>query len=276
MALDLASQLMAATVEIEQQLPDGRHMIGAGFLIDDPTPDGRARTVLVTAAHVLNNMPGRQAHIGYRVQGASGSWRYAPQSLTIRSAGGPLWRRSPDHDVAVMAVVAPPQFAKAAIPLAWLADTPAFTHSGLNAGDELLVLGYPQGLSANTAGFPILRSGRVASPIDEPDQSPTFLLDFRVFPGNSGGPVFALNAPAADLSQPAPVVMGMLTQQVEMNNERLEIGIVTEAPFIRDTIEMLDKPSAAAPNAVVAAGPAPAADDASKDAAAWVGERVSD
>ena len=38
--------------------------------------------------------------------------------------------------------------------------------------------------------------------------------------------------------------MGILTQQVELNNERLEIGIVTEAPFIRDTLALLDKPKA--------------------------------
>ena len=49
MALDLSTQLMQATVQVEQQLPDGRHTIGTGFLISDPTPDGKPRTVLVTA-----------------------------------------------------------------------------------------------------------------------------------------------------------------------------------------------------------------------------------
>ena len=32
----------------------------------------------------------------------------------------------------------------------------------------------------------------------------------------------------------------MLTQQVELSGERLEIGIVTQASFIRETIAMLD------------------------------------
>ena len=55
----------------------------------------------------------------------------------------------------------------------------------------MMTLGFPRGLAANAAGFPILRAGRVASyPVAPARIFPTFLLDFSVFPGNSGGPVF--------------------------------------------------------------------------------------
>jgi S1-C subfamily serine protease len=284
MTMDLASHLMAATVEVEQQLPDGRHMIGTGFLIDDPAPDGRPRTVLVTAAHVLNKMPGAEAHLGYRIQGKDGAWRYDPKPVTIRAAKGePLWTRDPERDVAALEIKAPPEFAKAAIPLAWLADAETFERAAIGPGDEMLVLGYPQGLSADAAGFPILRSGRIASPVEASHVSPTFLLDFRVFPGNSGGPVFVapsrtpgVTAIGAGETKPAPVVMGMLTQQVELNNERLEIGIVTEAPFIRDALALLDqhKPELDTTTAVAVIDPTPAA--VTQDASAWVGTRVAD
>ena len=197
MSMDMASHLMAATVEVEQALPSGLHMIGTGFLVSDPAPDGRPRTILITAGHVLDKMPGAQAHIGYRTEGKDGAWRYDPQPLVIRAQGAPLWTRNPDRDVAAIEVTAPPEFARAAIPLAWLADGAAFSRSGLGPGDEMLVLGYPQGLSANSAGFPILRSGRIASPVDAATVSPTFLLDFHVFPGNSGGPVFMATSAAA-------------------------------------------------------------------------------
>jgi len=272
MSMDMTSQLMAATVEVEQPLADGRHMIGTGWLINDPAPDGRERTVLVTAGHVFDRMPGEVAHLGYRVQGADGGWRYDPEPLVIRAANRPLWTRNPDHDIAVIEVKAPPEFAKAAIPLAWLADGEAFSHAAVEPGQEMLVLGYPQGLSANPAGFPILRSGRVASPIEASSQEPTFLLDFRVFPGNSGGPVFMV----PNAGQAGPVVVGLLTQQVEMHDQRLEIGIVTEAPFVRDTLAMLDK---AAPGKTAPAAPATvakAAATATKDASAWVGDKVAD
>lgn len=249
MTVALPSDLIAATVQIEQVLPDGARTIGTGFLVSDPTPDGRPRTVLVTANHVLNNMPGVQAHIGYRLKDKAGAWAFDPEPLTIRnSSDKPLWRRHPSRDVAAIVVKAPAAFAKAAIPMAWLAGDETFTRYGVGPGDEMMVLGYPQGLSANAAGFPILRSGRVASPIDPSQVSPTFLLDFRVFPGNSGGPVFISDTsrrdPVSDQAAPAQFIAGILTQQVELNNEPLQIGIVTEAAFIRQTLTLLDGPAA--------------------------------
>ncbi len=80
---------------------------------------------------------------------------------------------------------------------------------------------------------------------------PTFLLDFSVFPGNSGGPVFmaqgARRRPGASETQEVQFIAGLLTQQVELSGERLEIGIVTHARYIREAIAMLDgvKPPAA-------------------------------
>jgi S1-C subfamily serine protease len=284
MSMDLASHLMAATVEVEQPLADGRHMVGTGFLVDDPTPDGRPRTVLVTAAHVLAKMPGTEAHLGYRIQGKDGVWRYDPKPVTIRAKGEPLWTRDPDRDVAAIEITAPPEFAKAAIPVAWLADEATFAKATIGPGDEMLVLGYPQGLSADSAGFPILRSGRIASPVEASGVSPTFLLDFRVFPGNSGGPVFTAPSAASDVSlasgatdaKPAPVVMGMLTQQVELNNERMEIGIVTEAPFIRDTLTLMDKHRKTPQPTAIVASTETTAGATTQDASAWVGTKVEE
>ena len=114
----------------------------------------------------------------------------------------------------------------------------------------MMALGFPRGLAANQAGFPILRSGRVASfPVAPAKVFPTFLLDFTVFPGNSGGPVFMSQAAhrrvgGADAGQDVQFIAGLLTQQVELNNERLEIGIVTHAKFIRETMALMDDPHA--------------------------------
>ena len=276
MALDLSTQLMQATVQVEQQLPDGRHTIGTGFLISDPTPDGKPRTVLVTARHVFDRMPGAAANIGFRVQGKDGGWTFKPQPVTIRSTGHEKFVHHPTRDVVAIAIEAPPEFARAAIPLAWLAGSDTFSKYGVGPGDEMMVLGYPQGLSANSAGFPILRSGRVASPIEADTVSPTFLLDFRVFPGNSGGPVFISQAdhrrPGADQSQDVQFIAGMLTQQVELNNVRLEIGIVTDAEFIRETIAELDgtQPPAAQPTQP------PATTATTREVSATVGHAVGD
>lgn len=273
MAIDLAVDLMHATVQLEQPLGDGTRTVGTGFLISDTGPDGRPRTVLVTANHVFSGMPGANARIGYRVEHADGSWSYSPQPLRIRDeAGHELWTHHPSRDVAAIAITAPPEFAKAAIPKAYLASDETFTSNRVEAGDEMMALGFPRGLAANQAGFPILRSGKVASyPVAPAKIFPTFLLDFSVFPGNSGGPVFMTdqgrraNAQPAG-GQPSAFIAGLLTQQVELNKERLEIGIVTHAKFIRETMDRIDNPQA--PVTIVAETPMTGAKAASAEEAA--------
>lgn len=279
MVMDLAVELIQATVQLEQPLGDGTRTVGTGFLIATPAADGPSRTVLVTANHVLQKMPGATTRIGYRISNVDGSWSYSPQPLDIRDKDGKeLWTHHPDRDVAALVIKAPPEFAKAALPVDYLAGDETFQQYKVNTGDEMMALGFPRGLSANSAGFPILRSGRVASfPLAPANIYPTFLMDFSVFPGNSGGPVFL----SRENSQPSAItqvsdtrahqgfIAGLLTQQVELNNERLEIGIVTHAKYIRETIALLLNPLApstvASANAIAGARTATAEEAARKD-----------
>jgi S1-C subfamily serine protease len=252
MVMDLSAQLMQATVQLEQPLGDGTRTVGTGFLITETTPDGKPHTILVTANHVFDKMPGANARVGYRIANDDGSWNYSPQSLKIRDAKGhALWTHHPSRDVAAIAITAPEAFAKAAIPEDYLAADDTFSRYQVGAGDQMMTLGFPRGLAANSAGFPILRAGRVASyPIAPAKIFPTFLLDFSVFPGNSGGPVF-MSGPARHAmdangqgGQDVEFIAGLLTQQVELNSERLDIGIVTNARFIRETIGLIKDPNA--------------------------------
>ena len=264
MAVDLSVDLIQATVQVEQPLGDGTRTVGTGFLVSDPTPDGRPRVVLITANHVFRKMPGPIATIGFRIENADGSWRYDPEPLKIRDGAKELWIHHPDRDIAIISIEAPPAFAKAAIPKDWLAGDDTFSKANLSPGDQMLALGFPEGLSANAAGFPILRSGRVASfPLSPATAFPTFLLDFNVFPGNSGGPVYvdaSLEHGLADATKPEGFIAGMLTQQVELNSQNLSIGIVTHAKYIREALTLLDNPNAvvAAPHQVAdASAPVP-------------------
>ena len=246
MAMDMSVDLIGATVELEQPLGSGLRTVGTGFLVSDPGPDGTPRVILVTANHVFEKMKGDKATIGFRVEQPDGSWRYAPERIAIRQGGKELWAHHAVRDVAAIRIIAPAAFAKAAIPLAWLAGDDAMTRYALAPGDEMMTLGFPQGLSANSAGFPILRAGKVASyPLGPSTAFPTFLLDFHVFPGNSGGPVFleahATAQPRAE-QPPSHLIAGMLTQEVEVGAENLGIGIVTQARFVRETLAMLDAP----------------------------------
>ncbi len=242
---DLTVGLINATVQLVQAQGDGSRTVGTGFLIQAPRPDGSPRVVLVTAAHVFDRMPAVEARIGWRTPLPDGSWKFDPQPLRIRDRdNAPLWYQVEGRDIAVMEVIAPEAFARAAIPLGWLADADTFDAWQVGPGDELLSLGFPRGLSSNRAGFPILRVGRVASyPLSPVAAFPTFLLDFTVFPGNSGGPVFwtptARRRPGT-VEPDHPFIAGLLTQEVRVQDERLEIGVVTHARYVRDAITLID------------------------------------
>ena len=241
MAIDMSVEMIHATVQLDQPLGDGSRTVGTGFLISDPTADGAPRIVLVTATHVLDNMPGPEMRIGYRLQAQDGSWSYEPQKITIRSGGQKLWTSDPGHDVSAIVIAAPPEFAKAAIPLAWLGTGETFEQHAVGPGDEMMALGFPEGLAANEAGFPILRSGRVASyPLMPAKAFPTFLLDFSVFPGNSGGPVYVKKGEG---DQAHLLVTGVMSQQLGTGDQPLEIGVVVQADYIRQTISLLNQPS---------------------------------
>jgi S1-C subfamily serine protease len=240
MAIDLAVELIQATVQLEASYGDGTRNVGTGFLVEAPGPDGTPRVVLITAEHVLSRMPGQQMTIGYRATATDGTWKYQPQSVEIRKGSTALWVTAPGRDVAAIEVT-PPAGSRETIPVAWLSDEAAFTARGIGPGDEMMALGYPMGMAANTAGFAILRSGKVASyPIAPSKQFPTFLLDFTVFPGNSGGPVFVRTGEGDTRHV---MVTGLMTQQLETGDQSLAIGVVTQSDYIKQAIRELDKPS---------------------------------
>src|SRR5215468_180864 len=100
MVMDLAVELINATVQLEQPLADGTRTVGTGFLISAPGPDGKPRTVLITANHVFQKMSLPEARIGYRFANADGAWNYAPKPLKIREKSGQqLWVNHPTRDV---------------------------------------------------------------------------------------------------------------------------------------------------------------------------------
>ncbi len=243
---DLTVGVINATVQLDQAIDGGQRKVGTGFLISAPSPDGAPRVLLVTARHVLDVMPGRQARIGWRTAEADGVWKFTPETLTIRDGEGePIWTSHPERDVAVMQISAPPAFAQAAIPAGWLADAGAFDRWRMGPGDELLALGYPHGLSANRAGFPILRLGRISSwPLTPIRHFPTFLLDFVVAQGNSGGPVFwtpaARRVPGAPVPD-HPFIAGVLVQEVQSGGQGIDLGVVVHADYVRETIALLDQ-----------------------------------
>ncbi len=237
---DLTVALIKATVQIDQPINDAKRMVGTGFLISVPKKDGTTETVLVTAAHVFEKMPAPEVRVGWRVLNPKGAWVYTPSNIIIRTKDGPAWYQNPNQDIAVIPVTVPAAARDAVLPESILADDQTFAASRVTAGDEMMTLGYPHGLSANVAGFPILRAGRLASyPVAPSGAFPTFLIDLTAVPGNSGGPVFMNGGPGK-----GNFIAGVLIKQVEDGDQRLELGVVTDATFVRQTIDLMLKAEA--------------------------------
>jgi len=186
------------------------------------------------------------------------NYQKVPYPFEIRHEDKPLWVRHPDKavDVAVMYVALPRDVDIVLLPTAMLADDEVLKEFEIHPGDELICLGYPFSAEANEAGFPILRSGKIASyPLIPTNQTKTFLYDFRVFRGNSGGPVYFVEsartyagATHAGIIQFIAGLVSkehMITEKVEslygVREERypLSLATVVHASLIKETIEML-------------------------------------
>ena len=185
--MEINTILMRSTFKIA-----GQGSLGTAFIIGKPAPGDSQKLfyVLVTAAHVLKDIKEEQAILFLRKKQNDGFLKL-PIRLTIRKGAKPLWEEHPEADVAVMYVRLPAEADIQLLPMSLLVTDEQLDEYEIHPGDTLSSLGYPYGEEANEAGFPILRSGQIASyPLTPTTKVKTFLCDFRVFRGNSGGPVY--------------------------------------------------------------------------------------
>lgn len=231
--------------------------LGTAFVMLRPhrTDTNLSEFVLITAAHVLESMPSSNATIHLRVKEAD-QFRKGPYEIPIRGHGTNLWKKHPKADVAAMHISFPSNADLGGIPTTSLADDKFFREYVIHPGDELRVLGYPYGFESGASGFPILRSGRIASyPLTPVSSVPTFLLDFRVFRGNSGGPVYLAENRHLHANSVNTVtvirLMGLISEEATISEQlsgltesmvrthQLGLGVVVHPQLIREVIDAL-------------------------------------
>jgi S1-C subfamily serine protease len=256
MPFDFTTAMIQATLPVASA-PGGPALTGTGVLVSDPAPDGTPRVVLVTARHVLANMPGGQVYLGLHLKTPDGGWRLEWRAEPSADQGRSLWVQHPNFDVAVLPVSVPPEVALAAIPVSWFADADTLAREDVEPGDPVEVLGYPQGYAADGRGFAILRLGHMASYPLTPETEGTFLVDFPVVSGNSGGPVFTSRRigrrpplVGAQGPQPDEFIAGLVAQQIVPGGQPLNLGLAVHAVYVRQTLQLLDQsqPAPVAPS----------------------------
>jgi len=250
---------MESTFKIEGTGVQGA-TLGTGFIMGRPFPNqpSKARYVLITAAHVLEEMQGDSASLHLHTRAGNGSWVRTIIPLPIRNNNQRLWTKHPDADVAVM-YIRLPNNSIPLLPTELLADDKALSEFEIHPGDELQCLGYPLGMEANGEGFPVLRSGKIASyPLLPGDRLKTFLFDFRVFKGNSGGPVYFVQSTrtygGATHMETIHFIIGLVSQESlvqqhisgpyseEMRQFQLGLAVVVHASLIKQAINLLPSP----------------------------------
>jgi S1-C subfamily serine protease len=210
-------------------------------------PD-RAAYVLVTAAHVLDDIQGSIAVLRVRRPDKDGGFEPFNWFIPLRSVDGKaLYTRHGEADVAAMFVVLPNDLNVTVVPTTMLADDKAIQNLEIHPGDELLCVGFPYGVSVNDAGFPVLRTGVVSSYPLVPAKKVKFIaFDFRVFGGNSGGPVYfrfsnRYYQGSTHLGNITQSIIGLVTEQVSdtATGTPISLARIVPAQFISETINML-------------------------------------
>jgi len=254
---ELNTIMMQATCKIK-----GEGSLGTGFIIGkpDPTNPPKAFYTLVTAAHVLKAVRGDTIILLLRKRDESGLWKRLNVPIQIRNNNNPLWKTHPQVDLAAMFVRLPEGAIETLLTTNSLLTDEQLKKYEIHPGLDILCLGYPFGAEANEYGFPILRSGKIASyPLTPTKELKTFLFDFAVFRGNSGGPVYFVQknptyGRSVHLGKTIHGILGIvvreknITQKIEQLYERketitpLSLAEVIHATFIRDLVDALGTP----------------------------------
>jgi hypothetical protein len=255
---DLSVFMMELTVKLQ-----GKTSLGTGFMLmrvfkmqNGPKGSISGRILLITAAHVLEEIREDEVTVVMHVQVPSGDWVRHESKLPIRRNGRPLWIRHPEADVAVMYVEPDISPFRKAVTVDLLATDEKLEEYKMAPGVNLKCLGFPLGMESNSAGFAILRTGEIASyPLLPTARTKTFLMDFRVFKGNSGGPVYFSQPFRGGLSATMDsFIVGLISQEsvfpiqasspyeTSIRELQLMLGVVVHASIIKQTIESLPLP----------------------------------
>ena len=204
----LANQHLLNTVRILVRGRDGAHSVGTGFMHKFCGSGDEAIQCVVTNRHVIaGSVSCELVFRSQRVDAAD-----APiVASTIRFDLGfeERWYKHPDERVDLAALPLSNEFRQMlgngftplykATQLSQLVTAEAAAE--LNAVEEILMVGYPDGLWDQANNLPVARRGITATPVSvEWNGRNEFLIDCSVYPGSSGSPVYLFSPSGTRLS----------------------------------------------------------------------------
>jgi len=196
---EAAEQLVLATYK----LANGSST-ATGFAVEAEDDLGKTRRFIVTAHHVLSKMTGDSCTIVDRTAIADGGYKRREIQTPIRNGDNILWSHHSRQDIAVLPL--PDSIELHTLPFDCLATESLMQQ--VHTGDGVRSAVFPERTESNGAGFPLLRTGCIASfPINPIARHPILQIDTTTWTGDSGGPVAhaKLRSPSG-----APLIIGVV------------------------------------------------------------------
>ena len=201
MALSVSEQLTYSTVRIECESSDGKSSSGSGyfFKFKNNKETNQHIPVVITNKHVINNSVRGRLIFTISVDGNPVDKEHFQINIDDFET---FWRKHPDSNVDLCAMPITPflEAAKAQskslfyIPLDLSLIPSEEQLETLSALEEIVMIGYPNGIWDATNNKPIFRKGVTAThPCFDYNGKKEFMIDAACFPGSSGSPVFILN-----------------------------------------------------------------------------------
>jgi len=196
-----STTVLFSTARIECNLINGRTSIGTGFFMAFDLSNEKYVPVLMTNSHVVEGA--REVSFGLHAACRHGD-RILPSAnpvtITYEDFNAQIVRHPDGLDLCGV-VVAPliKQMKASGIKVFYQPFTEKMiatepTLRELPAMQDVVMAGYPNGLSDAHHGLPILRSGKTAShPAVDFDGKPWGVVDLACYPGSSGSPLLILN-----------------------------------------------------------------------------------
>ena len=192
--------LIHSTVRLVCQDAKGRLSSGTGYVFQFCEADGQGIPCVVTNKHVVNGATQGTFNLTLKNE-VDGPSLGQHERVVIKQLSD-FYVEHPDPKIDLVAIPIGPILNRAArggtayhfVTLSWNMIASDDLLQSISTMEDIVMIGYPNGLWDETHNLPIIRKGVTATHARVPlNNKPEFLIDAACFPGSSGSPVFLAN-----------------------------------------------------------------------------------